>query len=106
MCTGLEVVAISAVVTATAAVGTGVANYIQAQDAAAAQKQLERDQAARLQAQQAQAAALAAKEATSGSTFGFSETNPEHKAVMTGLGFGGAPASSANKGSNSVSGMG
>jgi hypothetical protein len=97
--------AVSAVAAAATTV-TGVMNYEAGQQAAKAQKDLANQQAGQLQQQEAQAQALAAQEATSGQTFGFDSTNHPLAGVMTGVGFGSAPKSSANAGSQSITGMG
>ncbi len=77
------VAAVAAVVTAAASVSFGTLNYLQAQDAAAAQKSLQEQQAAQLAAEQTAANNLAASEAVSGQTFAKDST-----VAATGLGFG------------------
>ena len=101
--------AVAAVTTAVAGVAASVVNYEQGNAAAQASKDLANSQADALNQQQAQAAALAAQEATSGQTFGFptgSEGQPAPlNGIMTGIGFDTAPKTSANEGSQSVTGM-
>lgn len=96
--------AVVTAVSAAASVGVGVANYMAQQDAAAAQKGLANQQAAQLKSQQDAASAEAAREAGTGATFGFSDQTP--RAMLTGFGFGAAPAGSANSGRAQITGMG
>lgn len=81
----VTVIAVSAAVTAAATVGTGVANYLQSQDAANAAKSLRDQQAAQLNAQQQQETALANQEAVTGQNFAKSN---DMNVLATGLGFG------------------
>lgn len=76
--------AVGTVVAAASAVSFGTLNYIQSQDAANAQKNLEDQQAAQLTAEQQSANKLAATEATTGESFGREDPT---KIAATGLGF-------------------
>ena len=86
-------IAVAAITAAATTVATGVANYVQGQNAANAAKSLENQQNAQLQQESEQAAALAAQEATTGQTFAFG-SEPTSASIMTGLGFGQASAGS------------
>lgn len=80
----ITIIAVSAAVTATAAVAGGVANYSAQQRAADKARSLKNEQASSIKAQQDAAAALAAKQAATGASFGYA---PNASAFATGFGF-------------------
>lgn len=96
--------AVITAVAATASVGVGIAGYEAGQSASRAQHDLEASQAAALKKQQDDAAAQAASQATTGSSFGFSDES--HRTLLTGFGFGTAPAGSPNSGRGQITGLG
>ncbi len=83
----IAVIAAASVVSAGAAVTTGVLNYEASQRAADAARSLKNEQAAQLKADAAVRANAAAKAAGTGVTFGQADTKLL-SATATGLGFG------------------
>jgi hypothetical protein len=90
------------VISAVAAVGTGVATYVSSQQAAAAQKSLADQQKDQLAAEQQKASADAAAAAVGGQTFGERVQGP----LATGLGFGTGNPAPANTGRAQLTGLG
>ena len=102
MCTGMEVLATAAIVSAVGGTTVGAMNYVQSSEAADAAKGLADQQKAQLKSEQDAAAAQAAAQAGTGQTFEFSNGSD---ALRTGFGFGGGGGSSANSGRGQVTGM-
>ncbi len=96
----------AAVIGAVAALTTtaiSVANYEDAQDAAAAQKDLVKQQNDKLAEEAHTRDAQAALQASTGSVFGRGDSETT-KSLSTGFGFGSAPTASPNTGRGQITG--
>ena len=96
---------IAVVVAALATAGASINTSVQTTEAARAQKNLANQQSQELYQQQESANQQAAAQATDGSSFGFGGDTTSTGAIK-GLGFGAAPALSANSGRGQITGMG
>lgn len=92
----ITIVAISAAVAATTAVGVGVMNYEQSSAAAKSEKDLANQQRDQLTAEQQAAQAQEAAMANTGATFGWNDNGASSYAA-TGLGFGAKTAQAPNQ---------